>query len=734
MPWFVGFLVWVSFTSFLSVYPIRGIGVALRYLFLLTTLLAINDLWTYRDLRRVLLIYALLLVPVGFYALWQVYVLGPGHVLYSQVATPQRLTSIYENPNALGVTMGHGLAILVPFALVYAARPLNLRRWLILAVLALGILFLAAGLVVSFSRSSYLYFAVVLITLSLCHRRLRNAVASVGVAALLALALLPVPPWAASALRLSSGTSFRGSLWHAGFRILHDHPWTGIGAGYQVFEAYRAPYLGTEAERSLLTTTSGGAHNVFLTNAAQLGWIGLILTLALFAIFWWRVPGALREYRRGDWSRGAAAAAIVGLTVRGMFESGTTLGSGHLPDVLNFFLFGLVLVLPPAGARGPRLLVPAEQLREGRTGGQILWAALVDRWKSRGFPVICEDEMPVHPRLRNRPLLMAFRQIVVHGGFDRGVVVADQSDGGRLGLLLRRLRLRSGVRIVVVVHHLRNEFRLAFPPYVKLMRWNETAVLRLAHRIVVHTHREEEAVRGRGIPGDRITRIPVGIPRSEIRNQVRALEPDEPLRLLWIGGDFIRKDLPTLLRALSSLPSPRPRLDVVGTPHEAGIADRMRALAVELGVDDAVTFLGPVPDELMEELWLGHDVFVLPSRHEGHGTALDEALIRGMPAVVSGLPVFRERLSPREVRFVPVGDAEALASVLAALRDPEVRSGLAEAGRRRAQEFPTWESTLDAYEEVVRGELALVASWSEPGSAPAPAAMATGRGPVRAKG
>ncbi len=69
-----------------------------------------------------------------------------------------------------------------------------------------------------------------------------------------------------------------------------------------------------------------------------------MLTLALFALLIHRVPAGLVRFREGDWLSGAAAAGIVGLTLRAFFETGSTLGGFQLTDSLLFFLFGMILL------------------------------------------------------------------------------------------------------------------------------------------------------------------------------------------------------------------------------------------------------------------------------------------------------------------------------------------------------------------------------------------------------
>ena len=98
---------------------------------------------------------------------------------------------------------------------------------------------------------------------------------------------------------------------------------------------------------------------------------------------------------------------------------------------------------------------------------------------------------------------------------------------------------------------------------------------------------------------------------------------------------------------------------------------------------------GYVPDEDLRRIVAGARALVYPSRREGFGLPPLEALACGVPVVVSDLPVLREVLG-EHARFVPVGDAEALAAGLATALHEERTAAAAAAGRAHAASF-TWQ-------------------------------------------
>jgi phosphatidylinositol alpha-1,6-mannosyltransferase len=164
-------------------------------------------------------------------------------------------------------------------------------------------------------------------------------------------------------------------------------------------------------------------------------------------------------------------------------------------------------------------------------------------------------------------------------------------------------------------------------------------------------------------------------------------------RLEWHKGiDTVIRALPAVLAAFPDAP---PRYAVAGVgPQRA----RFERLATELGVGDAVRFLGFVPDEELPALYNGVDLYVGASRRvellvEGFGIALLEASACGL-AVVGG----RSGGVPDAVRegetgtLVDSGDPAAVAAgIRRLLGDAELRRRMGAAGRRAVETYYNWD-------------------------------------------
>ncbi|MDJ0553299.1 MAG: glycosyltransferase [Microcoleaceae cyanobacterium MO_207.B10] len=110
--------------------------------------------------------------------------------------------------------------------------------------------------------------------------------------------------------------------------------------------------------------------------------------------------------------------------------------------------------------------------------------------------------------------------------------------------------------------------------------------------------------------------------------------------------------------------------------------------------------LGYSEDEEVEKWYQKCSCVVMPSKYEGFGLALSEAVVRGLPVIVSDLEVFREQVElykcSDRVDFFPVGDVDALANCLEKfIQNPQQKLSAEEIDKRFS--YWTWKETAQQY-------------------------------------
>lgn len=205
----------------------------------------------------------------------------------------------------------------------------------------------------------------------------------------------------------------------------------------------------------------------------------------------------------------------------------------------------------------------------------------------------------------------------------------------------------------------------------------------------------------------RLVRIHNAIPVNEFRMKY-ALPETKPRDVFYLGVVNALyspiKGLEYAIRALSIVRKGRldARLKVFG---EGPLRPSIEQLADELGIGDAVEFVGHVADM---EAHLEHlDVLLIPSLSEGLPLALLEAAAVGLPAIASAVGGVPEVVKDEVTGLlVPSGDIQALASAIRRLAsDPVLVLEMGRNARQRVeQSFDVWKTTkeyLCFYDELI---------------------------------
>ncbi|HSW45904.1 MAG TPA: glycosyltransferase [Phycisphaerae bacterium] len=180
---------------------------------------------------------------------------------------------------------------------------------------------------------------------------------------------------------------------------------------------------------------------------------------------------------------------------------------------------------------------------------------------------------------------------------------------------------------------------------------------------------------------------PVGLQGFGIGSKERAIDVsgDVPF-VFYPAADWPHKNHETLLRAMALLARRgRPeRLALTGMFSQHG--DALKTLANNLGIADRVHFLGCVEQAVLIGLYRRAKVMAFPSRFEGFGLPLVEAMQLGCPIVASRAEAVIETAG--EAALFCDDSPESWAAALARVLDsPDVQTDLRRRGAVRAADF-----------------------------------------------
>jgi glycosyltransferase involved in cell wall biosynthesis len=206
------------------------------------------------------------------------------------------------------------------------------------------------------------------------------------------------------------------------------------------------------------------------------------------------------------------------------------------------------------------------------------------------------------------------------------------------------------------------------------------------------------------------TRNPEGEAAWQMRLRIR------PPYVFYLGQWKAYKNLPMLLDAFKMVRETHPNAQLVIAGDDPRHPE-VRQLAAGLP-EGSVVLPGRLPESAVPDLYRGAAVVVLPSKAEGFGLPVIEAMACGVPVICSDLPVLRE-LADGVATFCDPNDPAAFARAITQILDAPTTTRARQLGIERAQRF-TWErsarQTVQAYESALGAKLISPALEEYPGS------------------
>ena len=277
--------------------------------------------------------------------------------------------------------------------------------------------------------------------------------------------------------------------------------------------------------------------------------------------------------------------------------------------------------------------------------------------------------------------------------------------------------LWSRIPVVLTIHDVSYERHPEWYPYQRdvLRRMFYRRSARAAAQVLTDSEfSANEITAAYRIPRARITVAPLGVSDRF----APADHDDDGLPagittpfLLHVGDLHERRNLAMLVDAM--LDAQRRRgmlpLSLVLAGVDRGVGDDLRARARKGHSPDAVVCLGTVTDTQLVTLYRDAVALVYPSRYEGFGLPVLEAMACGTPVVASRAASIPEVLGDAGVLLDPDDGPGWTAAITRMTEDESMREQMRAAGLARAREF-TWARTarvtLDVYRRAADGAAA----------------------------
>jgi len=255
--------------------------------------------------------------------------------------------------------------------------------------------------------------------------------------------------------------------------------------------------------------------------------------------------------------------------------------------------------------------------------------------------------------------------------------------------------------VIALVHHALCDETGLDPATATALLHSEKQALASATAVIVTS--PQTAARVCDLFGLKTTRVHVAVP-----GVIGPVLPDEQrshkLRLLCVGSVSPRKGYDLLVQALAPLKGQAWHLNIAGRLDDADTTRDLRQQIEQAGLAQSVTLCGALGDEELASLWTSHDALLFPSRYEGYGMVLTEALAHGLAVLCSDQVPAAEGLPAPAVMRLGVLDRQGWTSQIAAwLETPERVRTAKQAARDIARTLPQWRDTAAQIADIIQG-------------------------------
>lgn len=226
--------------------------------------------------------------------------------------------------------------------------------------------------------------------------------------------------------------------------------------------------------------------------------------------------------------------------------------------------------------------------------------------------------------------------------------------------------------------------------YTRPVRWMEKQAAKNATRILTISEQSADDIQKYlGVPRSEIDMVPLA--GTATMRHARSVEQPAEVTILATGNRRPHKNWEGLVRALALVaPAIRPQLVVTGSHGD----DPLAPVVNELGLKDWVTLKGWVTPDELSDLYAKTTIMAMPSFCDGFCLPALEAMLDGIPVMLSDIPVYREVGGDAALYFDPTDLNSIADAITVAATEPARLEELVEKGNAQVAKF-SWKRTSE---------------------------------------
>lgn len=271
---------------------------------------------------------------------------------------------------------------------------------------------------------------------------------------------------------------------------------------------------------------------------------------------------------------------------------------------------------------------------------------------------------------------------------------------------------KSGIKSIVTIHDL---IFLRYPQYYhfidrKIYAYKFRKACENADRIIAISEcTKRDIIQYFNIPNEKIEVVYQGCDISftqpvteEKKLEVRAKYKLPDHYVLNVGSIEERKNILVAVQALQMLPQ---HIHLVVIGRRTNYTDKVEHFIKENGLNKRVHIINNVPFSDLPALYQSAEIFVYPSRFEGFGIPIIEALYSGIPVIAATGSCLEEAGGPDSI-YVDPDDVEGVANAIRLIySDEEKRKNIVKQGRdfvKRFSDKQQSEEIITVYKKLIQ--------------------------------